>query len=273
MPDASAPFPDLSPRRGAPRRTSWAELCHWLTPSLTLVFLIGAPSLFVTRYIYKIHYPEQFVGTWPSISGTASSSPSSDFFKWAMAVVAVCIVISWPLNLLMQLQQQRRYGTRGRRRWPLLVAQSSAVACGLAAAAFLVVLSFVNLNQGHDIHMLFSILFYVAQVLAIIIETSAYVYLLRANPGIAAVVGFRAARAKTVLASTIGVISLAFLYLFLVRDSLSPEVLYPVQIVYVIVEYCVAILCFSYPLTGFADVRRHFAVARARAAAVVPEPA
>ena len=266
MPDASSP--DLANRQPsaeapqAPRR--WAEWCYRLTPALPLVFLIGTPSLFITRYLYKLQSPDQFVGTSPSISGTASHPPSGDFFKWTMLAVAICIVIAWPLNLIMQWRTTDTYTPLGMRRWPIKAAQVAAAALGVVAAFFLVALSFVSLGQNHDAHILYSILFYVIQVLAIVTETMSCVWLRRRTPILAARPAPASLRRRVPAASVVAAISLLFLYLYVVRDSLPPQVLYPVQLFYVFIEYTVAVLCFAYPFTGFVEIRRYFAALSGR---------
>ena len=76
---------------------SLLERLSWCLP---LVFFIGAPSVLITRFIFLHYYPDHFVNDSPTISETRPHPPGLSLFEWTMALVTVCIVISWSLNML-----------------------------------------------------------------------------------------------------------------------------------------------------------------------------
>ena len=98
----------LDSRQPAP--LSLLERLSWCLP---LVFFIGAPSVLITRLIFMHYYPGYFVNDSPSVSVTASHPPAYHFFEWTMALVTVCIVISWSLNML---RNRRRCFSEDRQR-------------------------------------------------------------------------------------------------------------------------------------------------------------
>jgi hypothetical protein len=235
-------------------------LLYRLAWCLPLVFVIGAASLFITRYIYWLYHPEQWVGDAPSISGTASAPPASVFFMVAMLADAVCIVVCWTLTLTMY-RQRLRLVPRSRGRARLALWSGAACLMGMLAGLSLAALGSVDLSDGHDFHMLASYVFFISQVLAFLLEGSAAVALRRVCPGLDGPVERRAPRAKLSAGITTLVCALFFFFMYLVRDHLAPAVLYPAQQVYVASEYVVALLCFAYPLTSFREIRHHFSLA------------
>jgi hypothetical protein len=235
-------------------------LLYRLTLCLPLIFVLGTSSLFVTRYIYWLYHPEEWVGTLPSISGTASEPPASTFFLAMMVAAALCIVISWSLALGMYLQRLRLVRQSDDR---ARLAMLSVAACGtgMVAGLSLGALAIVSLRDGHDFHIDASYAFFISQVLSFLLEGACAVAVRRACPGLDGPVERRAVRVKLIAGLTILVCALFFLFMYHVRDYLAPASLYPAQQIYVASEYVVALLCFAYPLTAFAEIRRHYRLA------------
>jgi hypothetical protein len=230
---------------------------YYLSFALPLVFLIGVPSIFITRSIFYAYYPDQFFNDSPTISGTASHSPSGDFFLWAMLMDTLCIFISWTLISFMNGDRLSRLAHPERP--SLLVFMGRfAVFAGMAAGFFLSLLGLYTLNNGHDVHMFSSWAFYISQVLAIILDTFFVFWLARLCGEHMGPIEHFGRRCRVALGSVIFVLSLCFLYLYEVRDFLPKAELYPVQLLFVASEYALAICCFAYPLTVFAEVRRHY---------------
>lgn len=230
---------------------------YYLTYALPLVFLIGVPSIFITRQIYYAHYPAQFVLDSPSISGTASDAPSSIFFEWTMYAVTLCIFISWSLNLFMNSARMARLSAEDRH---VLLPALSGFACfsGIVAGVFLATLGLFTLNNGYEVHMYSSWIFYISQVLAILLDTILVFWLARLCAEHQGPTERNGRRARLVLGLMILSASLFFLFMYEVRAYLPKEDKYPAQLVFVASEYLVAVLCFSYPLTIFAEMRRHY---------------
>jgi hypothetical protein len=234
---------------------------HRLTICLPLVFLIGTSGLLLTRWIFEAHFPQEFIGDSPSISGTASRSPSGEFFMWTMLSATLCIFISWSLNFTMNVHRLAT-AHMGNVTIPALLNQMSFLA-GIIAGTFLALLAIYDVKSGRDMHMASSWIFYVSQVLAILFDTACALSLARICrlDGRIAAIG---RRARLSIGSTLLVSSLLFLYLYLTSDSVPPDQRYTMQLIYVAAEYTVALLCFAYPMAVYWEIRRHFASLRRR---------
>jgi len=226
--------------------------------ALPLTSLIGIPSLIATRLIHAAYHPESYVGTLPSISGTSTEPPSSFFFMGTMLLAATCIVISW--SLVMRMNLRRLAGDGGLRRDADAIAALVLAACSMGSLAgfFLAFLGAVNLTIGHDLHMAFSVLFFVCQILAFLLDGASAVLLRRRFDRLGQGPGRIAVRAKLWVGGAAFVVSLIFLYLFLTKDDVAPANQLAVLETYVAFEYTLAFLCFSYPLTAFREIRRFY---------------
>jgi hypothetical membrane protein len=230
---------------------SLLERLSWCLP---LVFLIGAPSVLITRLIFLHYYPGYFVNDSPTISETASHPPAYHFFEWTMALVTVCIVISWSLNML---RNQRRLseiagGT------PILgpaILHTMAGLTGITAGLFLLLIAVFNLHDGHDVHMFGSWGFYITQAASITFDIL-FVLWVRRLAGISEDGDGLAGRLAVAAAAFVG--SWFFLYMYETKDAAAPDHRYAVQLVYVGAEYTLAMLFFFYPVTVHGDLRRHF---------------
>jgi hypothetical protein len=238
------------------------DVPYHLALCLPLVFVLGSFSLFATRLIHWVYHPEQWVGTSPSISGTSSEPPGSTFFFAMMLATALCILISWSLVLRMNAERLRTQPP-SRRRTGLAVLNVAACGTGMFAGLTLAALGGVNLSVGHDFHMAASYAFYISQVLSFLLDGGNAVALRRLCPGLDGPIERRTVRSKLIVGVTSLVCALFFLFMYLVRDHLDPASLYRAQAIYVASEYTVALICFAYPLTSFAEIRRHYRLAMA----------
>jgi len=254
-------FFEMSDTRSvAATSSSYASFSGWfyyLSFSLPLVFLIGVPTIFITRSIHYAHFPDDFVMDSPTISGSAAAPPASHFFEYAMFAVTFCIFMSWALNLMMNSDRLARLPREERPRTLTFVGRFAAF-CGVAAGFFLCLLGMYTLNNGHEVHMWSSWAFYITQVLAILLDTIFVFWLARICSEHHTSVEHFGRRCRVVLGVSILICSLIFLFMYQVRDFLSEADRYPAQLFFVFSEYVVAILCFAYPLAGFAEMRRHY---------------
>lgn len=234
-----------------------------LSICLPLVFVIGVPSILVTRAIFLGYHPENFVDSSPTISETASHPPASLFFLVTMVMVTVCIIISWSLNFI---RNRRRVmllsgqGVTGRAVAPTLL-YAAASLLGMAAGVSLALLAVYNLNNGHDIHMTSSWTFYICQAVSITLDILFVLWMRRLTGQSEKGDGLRS---RIMVASGIFCGSWFFLYMYLSKDSVAADYRYAVQLIYVGAEYIVAVLFLTYPVTAYPELRRHlreFAVA------------
>jgi len=247
--NAAAPAQMLA--AGRPKR-------RHLTVCLPLVFLIGTPTLLITRYVYWLHYPQEFVGTSPTISGTASVAPTSDIFQWAILAAVVCIIVTWSLELGMVRHRLRTHLPEGPTRADLWTTNTLACWFGIAAGIFLGALAVVDLGSGNSQHMLYSVLFFVTQVLAFVLDSLGGVKLRRLCPGLTHPSERLAIVGKIGLAGISLTGGLFFLFIFAAKDIGLFADRYAVQQVYVLAEYGLCILLFAYPLPCYLEIRRHY---------------
>ena len=226
-----------------------------LSLCLPLVFLIGVPTILITRVIFLNYHPERFVTSSPSISETASLPPASLFFVALMLVVVACIFVSWPLNAFCNQTRLRLLAGRGVAVTGPTILHWTACLVGLFAGASLAVVAIYNLEDDHDIHLMGSWAFYISQAVSITLDILFVLWVRRlaGNPeqgdGL---------RRRILVAIGIFLGSWFFLYMYLSKDYAAPENRYAIQLVYVAAEYFVATFFLAYPMTAYPEMRRHF---------------
>jgi hypothetical protein len=228
-----------------------------LTICVPLVFLIGAPTLLVTRMVFQHHYPHKFVGTLPSISGTAAAAPASSIFMWAILAVVLCILVSWSLELAMVRQRLTLAAPHAQ------LAQArrlNVIACvtGMLAGVFLGLLAVVNLQTGNRQHMLFSVLFFVCQAVAFLFDTWCATLQRRLLSDLDGPAERLSIAGKLLVAGATVVSAFFFLFMFIAKDRNVFADRYTAQVVYVTAEYLLAMLLFAYPVPAYFEVRRHY---------------
>lgn len=228
-----------------------------MEPSLPLVFLIGVPTLLITRWVFAQHSPDAFVGTLPSISETASAGLAAMIFKWAILAATVCIVTCWWLVLRMNRLRLAHLALPGQDLRLTGALNLLASLIGMAAGMFLGLLATVNLRTGHDLHILFSVLFFVTQVGAFLLDTWCSIRLRRQCLALDGPAERAAMIGKLAVAGTTLTTALFFLYMYNAKDLGVFGDRYLAQQIYVASEYLLAILSFAYPLPTYLEVRRH----------------
>jgi len=228
-----------------------------LTPSLPLVFLIGVPTLLITRWVFAQHSPNAFVGTLPSISETASAGLAAVIFQWAILASTVCIVTCWWLVLRMNRLRLAHLAAPGQDLRLTSALNLVASLTGMAAGVFLGLLATVNLRTGHDLHILFSVLFFVTQVGAFLLDSWCSIRLRRQCRALDGPSERIAMFGKLAVAGTTLITALFFLYMYNAKDLGVFSDRYLAQQIYVASEYLLAILSFAYPLPTYLELRRH----------------
>ncbi|MBN9589522.1 MAG: hypothetical protein J0G99_11000 [Alphaproteobacteria bacterium] len=233
-------------------RVSWGERLSWCLP---LVFVIGVPSVLITRLIFLHYFPDHFVNDSPTISETASRWPSDIFFEWTMALVTLFIIVSWSLNIVRNRRRLFHFARAGVPVKGPAILFALASALGIAAGLFLMLVAIFNLHDGHDVHMYGSWAFYISQALAITIDILFVLWLRRLvdEPS-----GRDGIVSRVLVAAGIFLGSWFFLYMYETKGLAAPDHKYAIQLVYVGSEYFVATMFLAYPMTAFAEMRRHF---------------
>jgi hypothetical protein len=228
------------------------------------VFLIGAPTLLVTRLVFQHHYPQEFVGTLPSISGTAALAPASSVFMWAILATVLCILVAWSLELAMVRHRLATLAPPDPRLGQARRLNVFACVTGMLAGVFLGLLAVVNLQTGNRQHMIFSVLFFVCQSMAFLFDAWCAVLQRRLCTGLDGPAERLSIIAKLTVAGITVVSALFFLFMFIAKDKNVFADRYTAQLIYVGAEYLLATLMFAYPAPAYFEVRRHY---RERAAA------
>lgn len=239
----------MLPRFAHPYRLSLASL---------LVFLIGVPTIFLTRIVFHATRPEYFATTIPTISKSSAFAPASDVFLVGMLVVAACIVTSWWLVFKLSRERAQDLSVAfARHRLHRALAVSAAV-LGTLAGICLALLAIITLETSDPFHILLSYAFFISQLSAFLVDTGAALLL---NGALAAKLGGGAKHSlggKPAVSLFLVLLGVFFLFMFLTRD----KDIYPnemlAQGIYVISEYVLATLCFGYAALYFPELRSHF---------------
>jgi hypothetical protein len=233
-------------------RASWGERLAWCLP---LVFIIGMPSVLITRLIFLEYFPDHFVGDSPTISETASRWPSDVFFEWTMALVTICILVSWSLNVVRNRRRLAGFSRSGLNVAGPATLFALSTVLGISAGISLMLVSVYNLHDGHDMHMYGSWVFYITQTLSITLDILFVLWLRRI---VKAPSGRDGLLSRVLVAVGIFLGSWFFLYMYETKGLAAPENRYAIQLIYVSSEYFVAAMFLAYPMTAFAEMRRHF---------------
>jgi len=235
-----------------PARASWGERLSWCLP---LVFVIGVPSVLITRLIFLHYFPSHFVNDSPTISETASRWPSDVFFEWTMALVTLCIIVSWSLNVVRNRRRLTHFSRSGIAVTGPAILFALSTFLGISAGLFLMLVAIYNLHDGHDVHMYGSWAFYITQALAITLDILFVLWLRRRVDTPAQRDGLWS---RVLVAVGIFLGSWFFLYMYETKGLAAPDHKYAIQLVYVSSEYFVAAMFLAYPMTAFSEMRRHF---------------
>jgi len=245
---------------GVARPRMLSRLAHPYRLSLAslLVFLVGVPTIFLTRLVFQATRPEYFATTIPTISKSSAFAPASDVFLIGMLVVAPCIVISWWLVFRLSRERARALSAGTRQRRFYLGFAAAAAGLGVLAGLSLASLAIITLETNDPAHIVLSYAFFVSQLAAYLADTCGALLLnraLAAERGDAAKHGLGG---KPALCLFVTLLGFFFLFLFLARDQgvFQNEML--AQGLYVLSEYVLATLCFAYAALYFPELRGHF---------------
>jgi hypothetical protein len=126
---------------------------------------------------------------------------------------------------------------------------------GMLAGCLLVLVSVYNLTDGHNVHMFGSWGFYICQALSITFDIIFVLWMRRFAMGPTKKDGLWG---RVAVATGIFVGSWFFLFMYESKGYAAPDHQYAVQLVYVGAEYAVCMLFLIYPMTAYAEIRRHF---------------
>lgn len=230
---------------------------YHLSLAAPMVFLLGVPTIFLTRFVFHATRPEYFADTIPTISKSAAFAPASDVFLIGILVVSTCIVMAW--LLVFRMSRERLQALAGRARHARLYRTLSAAAAGfgILAGICLALLAIITLEVQDPVHIALSYAFFITQLSAYLADSWAAWLMNRMLAAEDAGPGLSLGGKPVVCLATI-LLGLFYLFLFLTRE----KGLYPnemlVQGIYVMTEYVLSTLCFAYSALYFPELRRHF---------------
>lgn len=210
------------------------------------VSFFGLITLFLTRYIFYTTHPEYFIGATPSISRVAAFDPASDVFMLGMCLASFCGLIGWFIVLKSNLSSYRSKDHIGR-----CLARATA-ALGILAVLFLTLLAIVDSNWNGPLHELFSICFFLLQILAFMCDA---IWLKRARHYGLTVPNHvhRFGTYKIVISLILAGLGVLFLLLYLLDNNNIFTDEQNLKLTFVIVEYAIAVLCFIHPIAQYRE--------------------
>jgi hypothetical protein len=217
---------------------------------------LGIPVVLLTRIAAWVFRPELFVGTLPSISKTAAFAPGTWIFTSGMSVVALCVVLAWPIGHMLNQRDLARFRgqmrSRGGLEWMNLAGTLLGICAGLALGA----LAIITLEIHDPVHVALSKIFFATKVVAIGLNATVGWRIGRYAIGAALPLAEVEWRGRLWMSMIIATLAVCFLVLFVTKDYAlgTPEMV--VRWMYVGTENLLCFLLLSYSLTYLPTVRR-----------------
>ena len=133
--------------------------------------VIGIPVILLTRLLAWLYQPQLFEATLPTISKTAAYAPASWLFTPGMALVAVAIVLAWPISYLLNRREMLRLVTSRTAAVRLGILNAMTMLFGIIAGLSLGGLAIIHLEVHDSTHMLLSKIFFGMMVLALLCDS------------------------------------------------------------------------------------------------------
>lgn len=215
-----------------------------------LVPIFGIPSLVVALALFATVNPDYYSHDIPSISRTISIPPASTVFVAFMTPTVISIVICWLYGGRMNLWRLSVMKAAGKSVFWLGVLSVLAATLGVTAGLSLFAVALVTLDCCLTGHMVFSYLFFVSQILAFIVDSAFTVLIARSetNALVHVPVVRRALKYKNRFCAAIVSAGVAYYLLYLLKDVVLGPLQMLVQAIYVMNEYALCTMLFSYSL-------------------------
>ena len=133
--------------------------------------VIGVPVILLTRLLSWLYQPRLFDATLPTISKTAAYAPASWLFTPGMTLVAVAIVLAWPISYLLNRREILKLVTTSTAAVRLGILNAVTMLFGIIAGLSLGGLAIINLEVHDPTHMLLSKIFFGMMVLALLCDS------------------------------------------------------------------------------------------------------
>ncbi len=212
--------------------------------------IFGIPSLVVALALFAAVNPDYYSHDIPSISRTISIPPASTIFVAFMTPTVISIVVCWIYGGRMNLWRVRVMKAAGKSFFWLGVLSVLAATLGIVAGLSLFALAVVTLDCCLTGHMVFSYLFFVSQILAFIVDTAFTLLIARSETNALVHVPAvrRALKYKTRFCAGIVGAGICYYLLYLLKDFELGPLQMLVQVTYVMNEYALCTMLFSYSL-------------------------
>lgn len=222
------------------------------------ISLVGIPVVIISRILARIHHPELYVDSLPTVSKVAAYAPSDFFFEPGMTLVAICAFICWPMALILNNHRIRAYSTRRFERVMLYTGVFFSVLLGMIASISLAGLAIYSLEDSDSWHMNFSILFFSCQVFAFLLDISATMRLRYLSSRVADDGPKFSLNGKPWVTLVMFVGGVVFLYMFLKKDNNPLESELMTRWLYVGSEQLLIILFLLYPSLYYPEGRHYY---------------
>ena len=223
-----------------------------------LVFIIGAPTILLTKLVFYLLNPDFLTSRVPTISKAAAYVPGYYIFFTGMLIVCVCIITSVYLVYKLYMYRIDRLSLPHATERNLKIFITIGCVCCILAGLSLGLLSIISLEVNDPVHVGLSIGFFAFQSFAYIFDTICAVRIKKLAFVQQIDIDNLSLNGKPQVCIILSVIAVFYLFMFLTKDSSLYSDDYLVHQVYTITEYIWANLAFLYSALYYPEIKNHF---------------
>lgn len=233
-----------------------------LSVCTALVFYLGVLTVAATGLAFYAVNPEYFIRSVPTISRTGAIPPTSYIFATGMAVVAVCIFVTWALARRAQKEMIAKLIHDPDRAARANILNDIAAVFGCLAGFCLGSMGTISLEISNFTHMLLSWGFFVTQVTAFVFDTWLSLILQRESRVQNTSPAYDP-NGRPWVCLIVFVFAMLFLFMFYAKDANVFADRMVAQWIFVSGEYVIAFFSFFYALRFQPMVKAHVRAALA----------
>ena len=222
-----------------------------------LVFIIGAPTILLTKLVFYLLNPDFLVKRVPTISKAAAYAPGYYIFFAGMLIVCVCIITTVIFVYKLYLYRIDRlslpHAAERNLKTTIIIGCTFCILAGLSLG----LLSIISLEVDDPVHVGLSIGFFAFQSVAYIFDTICAVRIKKLALVQHVEIDNFSLNGKPQLCIILSVLAVFYLFMFLSKDSsLYSDDLFAHQL-YTITEYIWANLAFLYSALYYPEIKNH----------------
>ena len=222
-----------------------------------LIFIIGAPTIFLTKLVFYLLNPDFLTHRVPTISKAAAYAPGYYIFLAGTLPVCVCIITTVFLVYKLYIYRIDRLSLPHTKERNLKIIIITGCVCCILASLSLGLLSIISLKINNPVHVGLSIAFFAFQSFAYIFDTISAIRIKKLAFIQHIDIDNLSLNGKPQICIILSVIAVFYLFMFLTKDSSLYSDEYLVHQVYTITEYIWANLAFLYPALYYPEIKNH----------------